>query len=148
MNRTLFLALVILTAGYTTSFADELRMVLAPRATTLTAEGYVTFDVYLYNDSARRVNAPAPEAEFTAFWILRDVDNVRPEREESNSVIGTDTVKRYVMAPKTAIRCEISNRLLSEPGDVLTLYITVEMKPGASITKSIRSNTVILFRPK
>jgi hypothetical protein len=123
-------------------------MILAPRSTTLTAEGYVTFDVYLYNDSESRVSAPAPEAEFTAYWTLRDVDNARPEREESNSVFGTDTVKEYVLGPKAAIRCEISNRFLAEPGDVLILYISVDAKLRSGKAKSIRSNSVILFRPK
>jgi hypothetical protein len=127
MKRLVLLATVILIGMHTRLFAGELRMILAPRSTTLTAEGYVTFDVYLHNDSRGRVSAPAPEAEFTAFWTLRDVDNVRPERQESNVVFGTDTVKKYPMEPKTAIRCEISNRFLAEPGDILVLYITVEI---------------------
>jgi hypothetical protein len=133
---------------HTQLFAGDLRIILAPRSTTITAEGYVTFDVFLYNDSTDRVSAPAPEAEFTAFWTLRDVDNVRPERKESNTVFGTDAVKQYVLAAKTAIRCEINNRFLTEPGEVLVVYISVDAKSKSGKVESIQSNAVMLFRPK
>jgi hypothetical protein len=149
MNKVVVLLAAVLLAGVTTpSLGDELHMILVPRSTTLTAEGYVTFDVYLNNDGESRISAPAPEAEFAAFWTLRDVDNVRPEREGSNVVFGTDAVKEYVLQPKSAIRCEINNKFLAEPGDLLVLYITVDAKLKSGKTKTIRSNSVMLYRPK
>src|SRR5438105_4779756 len=69
--------------------AEELRLILAPRSTLLTAEGTVTFDVYLYNDSDKRRATPAPEAEFNVVWTLRDTERNRPERRGSHLSIGT-----------------------------------------------------------
>ena len=135
------------------SAADELKLIIAPRSAVLTAEGNVVLDVYLYNDGDKKRAAPAPEALFDVVWTLRDTDKHRPERRGSHFGIGTDTPKKYVINSRQAIHCVLAAHLDSETGDLVEFYISIDtkvnkvktdLKPG----ESIRSNSVILYRPK
>lgn len=146
MNWTLFV--IITLAAQVSVCAGELRMVIALRSTTLTEKGYITFDAYLYDDAETQVTAPAPASEFTTFWRVRDLDNVRPQREDSHLVVGTDTIKQYVLGPHRAISCQLGERFAADPGDVVEFYISVERKSKSGSVESIRSNSVMLYRPK
>ena len=146
MNRIVFI--MILIAAHASPCAGELRMIIAPRSTILTDKGYITFDLYLYNDDEGRVSVPAPEREFTIFWRVRDVDNVRSETDDSHLIVGTDTVKKYILGPHDAIRCELGEHFLTQPGDVVEFYVSVDLKSASGKKTSIRSNTVALLRPK
>ena len=148
MKKLLLLIAPLLSIGALTLTAGELQLVIAPRSTTLTAEGYIQFDVYLYNGSDRRLDAPAPEAEFNVNWTLRDTDKVRRDRDGSHFVLGTDTLKHYSMNPGTAVKRELGDRFQAEPGDMVEFFISVERKSKSGSIESIRSNSVLLYRPK
>lgn len=143
-----FIASLLFIGVQASSAEGELQLILAPRGTTVTAEGYIQFDLYVYNGGDRPLEIPAPEAEFNVHWILRDTDNVRQDRDGSHFVLGTDTVKRYVLKPQTAIKRDLGDRLLAEPGDLLEFYISVERKLKSGGVENIRSNSVVLYRPK
>jgi hypothetical protein len=128
--------------------AEELRLILAPRSTLLTADGTVTFDAYLYNDSDKRRATPAPEAEFNVVWTLRDTDGNRPERRGSHLSIGTDTVKRYVLNSREAVSCVLMDHFETEGGDLLEFHISVDTKLKTGEVKTIQSNSVMMYRPK
>lgn len=140
-------ALFVLGAQLATA-AEELRLIIAPRSTLLTAEGTVVFDAYLYNDSDKRRAAPAPEALFDVVWTLRDTLRNRPERRGSHFSIGTDTVKKYVMNSREAVSCVLMDHFESEPGDLLEFHISVDTKLKTGEVKTIQSNSVVLYRPK
>lgn len=153
-------ALIIIISGALLTFgaqlaaaAEELRLILAPRSVLLTAEGNVQFDLYIYNDSDKTRTAPAPEALFDVFWTLRDPDKHRPERHGSHFGLATDGETKYVIAPRKAIHCILGTHFESEPGDLLEFLISIDtkvnkvktdLKPG----EALRSNSVILYRPK
>jgi hypothetical protein len=133
--------------------AEELRLILAPRSTVLTAEGVVDFDLYIYNDGDKTRTAPAPEALFDVIWTLRDPDKRRPERHGSHFGVATDGGSKYIIAPRKAIHCILATRFESEPGDLLEFLVSIDtkvnkvktdLKPG----EALRSNSVILYRPK
>lgn len=153
MTRLVVFALTLLLLGQRCLAAEEVRLIVAIRSTALSGEGYVLFDLYLFNQSTKQMLVPAPENGFTVEWALRDPEGRRPDREGSNRVMATHTLKPYTLAPRTAVRCELGNKFDSEPGDLLEFYIRVDtkvnkvktdLKPG----EAIRSNSVILYRPK
>ncbi len=149
MKKRLFFSAVLLIVGASHfSLAGDLRLILAPTAPTLAPEGYALFDVYLFNDSGRRLQAPAPEAAYTVAWILRDPDKVRVDREGSQFVVGTDTDKHYLMNQRSALHRQLGSRFLAEPGDVIEFYITVDRKSKDGQVETIRSNSVVIYRPK
>jgi hypothetical protein len=125
-----------------------LRLIIAPRSSVLTAEGTVIFDVYLYNESDKGRRAPAPEAKFNVVWTLRDADGKRPERRESDFIVGTDTAKRYVLNSREAVSCVLMDHFESEPGDLLEFYIIVDTGSKTGEVKTIASNSVVMYRPK
>jgi hypothetical protein len=133
--------------------AGELRLIIAPRSTLLTADGNIVFDAYLYNDSDRRRAAPAPEALFDVVWTLRDTLRNRPDRRGSHPSIGTDTVKKYVINSRQTVHCVLTTHFESEPGDLLEFHISVDTKVNKVNTElktgeAIQSNSVVLYRPK
>ena len=148
MKNIVLLALIILLQTQTWVLADDPRLVIVPQSTTLTSDGDVKFEVFLFNDSDRKITVPAPEARFTLFWKLRDVDSIRESRESSHFVLGTDTQSQHTLGPQTATRFDVGDKIFAEPGDVLEFYITVESKGKAGKGTTIRSNSVLLFRPK
>jgi hypothetical protein len=148
MRKLILSVVMVLLALPLRLLAGELHLIIAPQSTTLTAEGYFRLDVYVYNDSNAKVIAPAPEAEFKASWTLRDAENIRPRREGSHSVFGTDTLQQHALNAQTAVKCEVGDRILTEPGDILELYITVDSKSKSGQTTTLQSNSVLLFRPK
>jgi hypothetical protein len=82
-------------------------------------------------------------------WMLRDICKVRPDRDGTHSVIGTHTVDPYMINPGSAIRCEhLGDGILAEPGDVLEFYITIERKLKSGAVQTIRSNSILMYRPK
>jgi hypothetical protein len=136
-----------------TTAAEELRLIIAPRSTLLTAEGNIVFDAYLYNDGFERRRAPAPEALFDVTWTLRDTDKQRPERHGSHFGIGTDTPKKYVINSRQGVHCVLTTHFESAPGDLLEFFISIDAKVNKVKTdlksgEAIRSNSVILYRPK
>lgn len=133
--------------------AEELRLILAPRSALLTADGNVQFDLYIYNNSDKTRTAPAPEALFDVLWTLRDPDKRRPERHGSHFGLATDGRTKYVIAPGKAIHCILGTHFESEPGDLLEFLISIdtkvnEVKTDLKPDESIRSNSVMLYRPK
>jgi hypothetical protein len=135
------------------SAAGEFRLIIAPRSTLLTADGNIILDAYLYNDSDERRGAPAPEALFDVVWTLRDTDKQRPERHGSHFGIGTDTPKKYVMNSRQGVHCVLTTHFESEPGDLLEFFISIDgkvnkVKTDLKAGEAIRSNSVILYRPK
>src|SRR6267143_5668175 len=129
--------------------AGELYLIISSNSTTLTAKGFVDFDAYIYNSSDRRIEVPAPQGGFSVIWTLHDICEVRPDRNGSNEVIGTHTVDPYVINPRCAIRCEhLGTQFDSEPSDVLEFYITVERTLKSGAVQTIRSNSIIMYRPK
>jgi hypothetical protein len=143
-----FGALIVFLGLQGSRAAEEVKVIVALRSVTLDGGGYFLFDVYLYNGAKRRVEVPAPEKGFTVVWVLRDVDNVRPDRDGSDRVIGTDTVKQYVINPRSAIKCELGYRFLAEPGDMLEFCVTIPSTRKSGETRTIRSNSVTMYRPK
>jgi len=148
MKKIVLLALITLFETQTWLLAGEPRLVIVPQSTTLASNGNVKFAIYLFNDSDRKITAPAPEAGFTVFWTLRDVDNIREPRENSHLVLGTDTEPQHTLGPQTAARCDVGDKIFAEPGDILEFYITVESKGKSGKGMTIRSNSVLLFRQK
>jgi hypothetical protein len=148
--KTVLSACLLLLLGIGSSFAaDELHLIIAPISATLSAEGFIDFDAYIYNAGKNREQVPAPYGGFNVVWRLRDVCNARPEREGTYADIGTHTVDPYVMNPGSAIRCEhLGASIQAEPGDVLEFYITIERKLKSSAVQTIRSNSIIMYRPK
>ena len=142
------LCIFILISALVSSFAGELRIIIAPRSTTLDAKGYVSFDLYLYNDTGRSVSVPSPAHEFTTVWTVRDVDNARPAREDSHLVVGTDTMTTFTLGPSRAVRCELGERFLTQPGDVVEFYVSIGAKSLSGHKGYLRSNAVALVRPK
>jgi hypothetical protein len=143
----------LLAFGAQLAAAEGLTLILAPRSAVLTAEGSVEFDLYIYNGDDKTHTAPAPEALFEVFWTLRDPNKGRPERHGSHSGLASDSPLKYVVAPGKAVRCILATRFESEPGDLLEFLISIDtkvnkvktdLKPG----ESIRSNSVMLYRPK
>jgi hypothetical protein len=128
--------------------AEELKLIIAPRSTLLTAEGNVILDAYLYNDSDKRRTAPAPEALFDIVWTLRDALGSRPERRGSHFSIGTDTVKKYVINSRETVGCVLTAHFESEPGDLLEFHISVDTKLKTGEVKTIQSNSIMMYRPK
>jgi hypothetical protein len=129
--------------------ADELHLIISPNSTTLTAKGFVDFDAYIYNSSDRRIQVPSPQEGFNFVWTLHDICKIRPDRNGSNSVMGIHTVDPYVINPRCAVRCEhLGAQFDSEPGDVLEFYITVERRLKSGAIQTIRSNSVIMYRPQ
>jgi hypothetical protein len=129
--------------------ADELYLIISPNTTTLTAKGFVGFDAIVYNATDRRVKVPAPYGGFNVVWRLRDICGVRPEREGNYADIGTHTVDPYVLNPRSAIRCEhLGASIPAEPGDILEFYITIERKLKSGAIQTIRSNSVVMYRPQ
>jgi hypothetical protein len=133
--------------------AEELKLILVPRSLVLTAEGNIAFDLYIYNDSEKKRTAPAPEALFDVIWTLRDTDNRRPDRHGSHVGVATDSETKYVIDSRKAVHCVLGTHFESEPGDLLEFFISVDtkvnkvktdLKPG----EAMRSNSVILYRPK
>ena len=129
------------------------RLVIAPRSTVLPSGGNIIFDAYLYNEGDKKRTAPAPDALFDVIWTLRDTDKRRPERHGSHFGIGTDSARKYVFNSQQAVHCVLTTHFDSEPGDILEFSISVDttvnkvktdLKPG----EAIRSNSVILYRPK
>ena len=150
MVRTLVLSALLLLVGRHGSFAaDELRLIIAPKSPILTANGHTDSDAYIYNASKKRITVPVPYAGFNVVWRLRDICKVRPEREGTYADIGTHTVDPYLVNPGSAIRCEhLVASIQAEPGDVLEFYITIDRKPKSGAVQTIRSNSVLLYRPK
>ncbi|MEN3370479.1 MAG: hypothetical protein V7609_2622 [Verrucomicrobiota bacterium] len=142
------LCIVILMSALVSSFAGELRIIIAPRSTTLDAKGYISFDLYLYNDTGRPVSVPSPSHEFTTVWTVRDVDNVRQAAEDSHLVVGTDTVATVTIDPRRAVRCELGENFLTQPGDIVEFYVSIDAKSVSGNKGHLRSNTVALVRPK
>jgi hypothetical protein len=128
--------------------AGELRLIVAPRSAILTTDGNVIFDAYLYNDSDKKRSAPAPEAEFDVIWTMRDTNKLRPERSGSHFGIGTDTAKEYVIKARGAVACVLATHFEAEPGDLVDFHISIDMKLKSGEVKSLKSNSVILYRPK
>lgn len=148
-TNVLFAGLLLLLGIGASYAADELHLIISPRSATLTAEGFIDFDAYVYNASKERIEVPAPQAGFNVVWTLRDICKARPDRDGTHSVIGTHTVDPYVMNPGSAIRCEhLGDRILAEPGDVLEFYITIERKLKSGAVQTIRSDSIVMYRPK
>ena len=143
-------AVLLLFLGIDSSFAaDELNLIIAPASATLSAKGFVDFDAYIYNSSDKRIEVPAPQGGFDVIWTLHDICKVRPDRNGTNSVVGIHTVNPYVVNPGRAIRCEhLGAQFDSEPSDVLEFYITLERKLKSGAVQTIRSNSVVMYRPQ
>jgi len=137
--------LLLLGAG--SSFAaDELHLIIAPSSATLSAKGFIDFDAYIYNAGNKRIAVPAPYGEFNVIWRLRDVCNVRTDREGTDA--DTHTVDPYMINPRSAIRCEhLGAQISTEPGDVLEFYITIDRKLNSGAAQTIRSNSVVGSTP-
>lgn len=150
MKTVLLTTGLLLLLGIVVCFAaDELHLIISPSSTTLTAEGLIDFDAYIYNSSKKRVEVPAPQGGMNVVWTLRDICKVRPDRHGSDSVIGTHTVNPYVISPGCAIRCEhLGAQFDSEPTDVLEFYIMIERKLKSDPVQTIRSNSILMYRPK
>src|SRR6266511_5787583 len=147
MVKTCFTTGLLLILGINGCFAaGELRLIISPTSTTLTAKGFVDFDAYIYNSSDRRIEVPAPQGGFNVVWTLHDICKVRPDRNDSDAVVGTHTVDPYVINPRCAVRCEhLGAQFDSEPGDVLEFYITLERKLRSGAIQTIRSNSVVMY---
>lgn len=148
----IFGALVSLAVKSATA-AESVRLIIAPRATLLTAEGNIVFDAYLYNEGENKRRVPAPDAISDVVWTLRDILGNRPERRGSGGIIGTDAVETYVLNSQMAVHCVLTTHFDSEPGDLLEFHIRVNTKLNKSKTdlkpdETIASNSVILYRPK
>ena len=148
--KTILRTSMLLLLGICSCFAtDELHLIISPSSTILTAKGFIDFDAYIYNLSNKRIEVPAPQGGINVIWTLRDICKVRPDRHGSDSVIGTHTVNPYVINPGCAIRCEhLGAQFDSEPTDVLEFYITIERKLKSGAVQSIRSNSILMYRPK
>jgi hypothetical protein len=147
--RGIFFAALVMFLGLQGSRAEEeVKVIVALRSVTLAGGGYFLFDLYLYNGATKGAKVPAPEKGFTVVWTLRDVDNVRPDRDGSDRVIGTDTVKQYSIKPGSAIKCELGYKVLAEPGDMLEFCVTIPSTLKSGETRNIRSNSVTMYRPK
>src|ERR1043166_212407 len=148
--RLILFAGVLLLLAIANSFAsDELYLIISPSSPTFPEGGFIDFDGYIYNASAKRVDVPAPYGGFNVVWKVHDLCKVRPDREGSDASIGTHTVEPYMIDPKSAVRCEhLGAQFDAEPGDVLEFYITIERKLKAGAGQTIRSNSVVLYRPQ
>lgn len=146
----LFASLLLLVGGLEhSSAAGELYLIISPRSATLTADGFIDFDAYIYNAGKKRVEVPSPYGGYDVAWTLRDICKVRSDRKGTHSIIGTHTVDPQMINPGGAIRCEhLGDRFLTEPGDILEFYITIERKSESRTAQTIRSNSILMYRPK
>ena len=128
--------------------ADELRLVIAPKSATLTAKGFIEFEAFIFNGTKKREEVPWPQNGFNVEWKLHDSCNIRPDRDGAYFVAGTDTVETVPLNPGKAKGCMLGAQFDSEPADVLEFYITIERKRNSGDVQSIRSNSVMLYRPK
>lgn len=148
--RTVLTTGLLLMLGILGCFAaGEMELIISPNSTTLTEKGFVDFDAYIYNSSDKRIEVPAPQGGFNVVWTLHDICKVRPDRNGADSVIGTHTVDPYVINPRCAIKCEhLGAQFDSEPNDVLEFFVTIERKVKSGVIQTIRSNSVVMYRPK
>ncbi len=146
--RKLILLFSVLIGLHTPICTGEIRLVIASETTTLTGEGYVKFDAYIYNDSEKRVVVPAPEAGFLIEWKLQDVDKVRPAREGSDASVVTDSLQQHVLDPRATVRIRLGERFVTESGDLLQFHVVVNLGSESGKLREIRSNSLMMFRPK
>lgn len=145
----LFASLVLFIEGLEhCSAAEEVRLMIAPKSATLTAQGFIEFDAFIFNLTKKELEVPWPQGGFDVAWKLHDICNVRPDRDGTHFVVGTDAVKTVRLNPGTAKGCELGDKFESEPTDVLEFYITIERKAKSGAVQSIRSNSVIMYRPR
>jgi hypothetical protein len=147
MIKALFISALLLIGTHASFATDELRLIISPKSALLGTEGRVDFDAYVYNTSKQRLEVPAPQGLFNVVWTLRDLCKNRPDRDGSHFVVGTDTIKKYVINPGTAVTCELSDEFSAEPADMLEFYITLDRKLKSGAVETIRSNSIILYRP-
>ncbi len=87
----------------------------------------------------------APDNTEAASLITRNVKTFRRDPDAPS----THTVNPYVISPGGAIRCEhLGAQFDSEPTDVLEFYITIERKLKSDAVQTIRSNSIVMYRPK
>ena len=129
--------------------ADELQLIITPSATTIPAQGLIDFEGYMYNASKDRVEVAGPQAGFKVVWTLHDICKTRPDREGTDNVIGTHTLNPYGINSGSAIRCgHLGVSIDAEPGDVVEFCITIERKLKSGAVQTIRSNSILMYRPK
>jgi hypothetical protein len=124
------------------------RLIIVPKSATLTAKGFIEFDAFVFNGTKKKLKVPWPQDGFNVAWKLHDICKIRPDRDGTHFVVGTDTVQTVILNPGTAKGCELGDKFSSEPTDVLEFYITIKQKLKSGAVQSVRSNSVIMYRPK
>lgn len=143
------IALALLAFAFSVSVcADELRIIIAPTTSYVTQGGRVAFDVYTYNASKQLTRAPNIEADYSVSWTLRDVNGIRPQRERTDVIVGTDTVKHVVLKPWSVASGRLLDIFPAEPGDLLEFYVSLDVKDKVGKVRSIRSNALVMYFPK
>jgi hypothetical protein len=144
----LFASLLLLIEGLEHCFAaEEVRLIIVPKSATLTAQGFIEFEAFIFNGTKEKLDVPWPQSGFNVAWKLHDICNMRPDRDGSHFVVGTDAVKTVRLNPGSAKGCELGDRFESAPTDVLEFYITIERKLKSGAVQNIRSNSVVMYRP-
>ncbi len=145
----LFAGLLLLVGGLEEcSAAEEVRLMIAPKSATLTPKGRIEFDAFIFNGTKKKAEVPWLQRAYHVVWRLHDICKVRPDRDETSFVIGTDAVETVTLDPGTAKGCVLGAQFDSEPGDVLEFYITIERKLKSDAVQTIRSNSILMYRPK
>lgn len=130
------------------SAAEELRVIIAPRSATLTAEGRIEYDAVIFNETKEKLAVPWLQRVYGVVWKLHDICKTRDDRDGTHSVVGTDVVNTVTLNPGAAKGCVLGDQFDSKPGDVLEFYITIERKLKSGAMQTIRSNSLVMYRPR
>jgi hypothetical protein len=100
----------------------------------------VTMDVYLYNEGSKAVKLP-PLEYLDAEWVLDDTRGHRLGRSGGSSKISGYTIPNELIAAGAVLHRSIELDIKAEPGDVVTVKVTLGTQSALS------SNNVLLYCP-
>jgi hypothetical protein len=124
----------------TTAAAEPLRLILVPQQVVISRDGETKFDVYLYNDGNSAATVPSLES-FSAFYFIRRAGN-EDAKVESDFRKFSRPIKDHTLKAHGVDHTIIDLQFSPGDGDYLELSIEVGNK------QTLRSNSVILYRPK
>jgi hypothetical protein len=135
------ITILLLVFTVTHSLSETPRLLLIASNTTISKQTDINLDVYVYNDSKRRVKVPSLEY-ISTFYVLRDPAGIRLPRAGTSAQIFSHPRKEHSLRPNGVEQITIKIEVPAEIGDLAEVY--VELGRG---DHPWRSNSVLLFRP-